>query len=819
MRVSWNWLSEFVDLEGCEPLATAERLSLAGLEVEGIERFGAGIEAVLVARVDEVSPHPGADRLRLATVDAGTHGTFVIVCGAPNVRPGIHVPFAPVGTVLPNGVEIQAASIRGVPSHGMLCSADELGLDADGEGLLELWGAMTPGQSLGEVLGLPDWSFELSLTPNRADCHGVLGVAREISALLVRPLKRGHGPVASSRLGSPRESAARFEVRIEDADGCPRYAFAVVTGLTEGVSPSWVQQRLRCSGVRPVSRIVDVTSLAMLENGQPLHAFDLERLSGSTLTVRGAREGETMEGIDHAVRALDPDDLVIADEAGPVAIAGVMGGVRSEVSSGTKAVLIECAHFAPSRVRRAARRHALHTEASHRFERGVDPGAVDRALGRAVELLVRIAEESGDRPLVSGDWVDVDRRSPEAKRVSLPEGFVARHLGLEVGRERELEILERLGFESVDGAFVVPSWRFDVSRPIDLVEEVARVVGYDSIPAVMPSMQPGVAVRRRMDAPLDQLAQPIVPRERLEGFTRLRDSFCVSGWNEAIHPAFGDPERQARLMGVNEFLRIRNPLGEETSVLRRTLLDGLLRAVRHNQSHGAERVALFETGKVFDPASGVPDGPEPQHVAGVLAGLASLRWMEASRPADLHDLQGALERLGHAVDRPIRFESPHDIDVPPWLHPGQAAVVCAGGGCVGWAGGLHPELVDSLDLQGPVLAFEADLDEWLAVAPATRSAAAVPRFPGSARDCALLVDRSLPWAAVEQEIRSCWHPLMEQLRLFDVYAGDRVAEGRKSLAFRILYRNPEGTLLDADVERIHGELISHLERTLGAVQR
>lgn len=825
MLFSWNWLNEIVDVDGLDPMEVAERLSLAGLEVEGVTVHGGGLEGVVAGHVVGLRPHPGADRLRIATVDAGeAHGSVDVVCGAPNVAVGLMVPFAPPGVTLPNGLTLGVAAIRGVESRGMLCSAQELGLEDGEDGLLVLPGNTAPGTAVGDSLGLPDHVFELSLTPNRADCLSVRGVAREVAVLFERPWRPGSGSAALEWAEGARVGEITLDV--QDAAGCPRYAAAVVHGVGDGPSPGWMQRRLRACGVRPVSRVVDVTNYVMLETGQPLHAFDLEAIVGDAVVVRAARPGERMEGIDHIERTLDADDLVIADAAGPIAIAGVMGGVRTEVSASTRRILIECAHFAPQRVRRAARRHGLHTEASHRFERGVDPQGLAAVLARMVWLLSRVEAEFGGHAMVSSPAAVVGPGTGQAQPILLPVGFSERHLGIAVCAAREEEVLGGLGFvvrPAESGLEVTaPSWRFDIARPIDLVEEVARVVGYDRIPAELPAMVSGMPPTRREDAPHPQSWQPVVAASRLAELVEVRRSLAAGGWSETVHFAFADPERQRLLLGeqVLAGVRLANPLGEESALLRWTLLEGLLRSVQRNMAHSAERVALFECGRTFENAGGPEGLPERQRLAGVLTGLGDLGWAAGGRAADGFDVRGALDRLAGVLRRPIAVRTcAPDKDVPPWLHPGVQGAICADGNRIGWLGAVHPEVLEVFDLDGSVYAFELDLDAWLDQ-PARRMAARpVPRFPGSSRDCALLVPVDVPFHALAEAVEQGRHAWLESWRLFDVYEGKGVPAGRRSLGIRVVYRNPEGTMVDEAVEQIHQALVGHLLERLGATLR
>jgi phenylalanyl-tRNA synthetase beta chain len=795
MKFSENWLREWVD-PGVSRDELCQRLDMIGLEVESVTALGAGLDGVVVGHITQAQPHPDADRLRVCQVDVGTGTPLQIVCGAPNARVGLKAPLATVGAVLPNGLAIKPATLRGVDSQGMLCSAKELGLDADASGLMELPADAVPGTALAALLGLPDASIELGLTPNRADCLGLRGLAYDVAAAYGRPLREPDAgavaPVIDDRRG----------IRLEAGADCPRYVGRVIDGVDAGaVSPAWLAERLRRAGVRPISAVVDVTAYVMLELGQPMHAFDHARLDGD-IVVRRARAGERVQLLDGREVALDPELLVIADQAGPVALAGIMGGMASRVTGDSRQVFLEAAHFAPKAIAGRARTLGLHTDASHRFERGVDPELPRRAIERATALLLQIA---GGRP---GPVLEAERADdlPARPAVPLRRARIERLLGIAVD-DREVErILADLGMQvagGVDGWQVTPpSRRFDIAIEEDLIEEVARIHGYDRIPT---------------RAPAGELA-PTLPSETRLGDGLLRRTLAARGWQEALCFAFVDPAWLVRWQMDRDLIALANPLSAELGTMRPSLLPGLVQALAYNRARQQERVRLFELGRTFH---GGGDAPvEVDRLALAACGPADAEhWDRAGlppRPVDFHDLKGELEALialgGGAGD--WRFEAVADV---PWLHPGRAARVLRDGRAVGLAGALHPGLVKALDLESETWVTEIDLDALRAAA--VPKARALSRFPSVRRDIAVIVADQVAFGDLRQALEAALGPELEQLVVFDEYRGPGLSDGVKSVAIGLILRNPSRTLVDEDADRTVARAVQILAERFNAVLR
>jgi phenylalanyl-tRNA synthetase beta chain len=795
MKVSLSWLRSYVDAE-MDVAEMAERLTRAGLEVDSVVDRFAWLADVRVGRVTEVSPHPNADRLSLCTVDSGG-GKARVVCGAPNVRPGMLAPFAAPGVRFPTGRVLEKSAIRGETSEGMLCSAAELDLGGDASGLLELDAGLSVGAPLKEALGLRDPVLEIELTPNRPDCLSVLGVAREVAAFEGKRVRPPEFPMPPA-VGSVFE---RTSVTIEDPEHCPRYAARMVENITVGPSPDWLRDRLLSVGLRPINNLVDVTNFVMMETGQPLHAFDYDRLEEGRIVVRTAEEGEKFTTLDGKERTLAGDMLMICDGKRPVAVGGVMGGLNSEIEDHTRNVLIESAYFDPVSIRRTAKRLGLSTDASHRFERGVDPEGTLRALDRAAALMAELGEGTllegtvDERPIVVGP-----------KPIALGAGAVNRHLGTRLDREEIAQYLRSIEFEAVpepdpDRLTVTPpSFRVDVTRPEDLMEEVARLWGYDRIPVTFPALP----------------AEGAPPAPRVELRNRLRDRMAGFGFAEAVSYSFIDPAAMDRLrIGPEDDRRRRlpilNPISEEMAVMRTTLLPGLLDAARRNLAHGNRDLRLFEVGKVFfsNGTDRLPD--EFEWAGGLWTGLrAEAGWHTPDAPCDFFDLKGVLEALltGLGVTG-VRFTAPPDADCDA-LRPGHAAILRLDDAEIGRIGEVHPEARSAYDLGQPVFVFELNLEAIAHRTSDLPQAEPLPRFPAVYRDVTLVLDRAAEAADVLDRVRESGEPLVEDAWLFDVYEGEKIPAGRKSLSLRIVYRSPEETLTDERVSPVHERISAML---------
>ncbi len=791
MKFSERWLHEWVtparDID-----ALAQQITMAGLEVDGVEPAAPPFSGVIVGRIAAVEPHPDADKLRVCQVDDGSGETVQVVCGAPNAREGLVAPFATVGARLPGDFRIKKARLRGVPSAGMLCSAKELGLAEDAAGLMELPEAAPAGTDLRDYLELDDPVVEVDLTPNRGDCLGLRGIAREVAVLNGIPF---HEPAIDE---VPPQVDDRLDVELEAPEACPRYCGRVVRDVdTSATTPLWLRERLRRNGVRPISPVVDVTNYVMLELGQPMHGFDLERI-GDGLVVRHAGQGETVDLLDGKAVELAADELVIADHRGPLALAGIMGGAASGVTDATRHVFLESAFFAPTAIAGRARRKGLHTDSSHRFERGVDPGLQRRALERATALLIDIC---GGRP-----GPVVEQRSeahlPQPAPVPLRGERARRLLGVAIDDEAIVDILERLGMqlETIDGGWRVtpPSFRFDIALEEDLVEELARIHGYDNIAGHQPAVRP-----RIVPCPETRL-----PRRR------LRNALVDRGYREAITYSFVDETTQALLDPQHPPVAVANPISSEMSVMRTSLWPGLVKAAAFNLNRQQARVRLFEQGLCFIPEGGTTR--QQARFGGVICGSAQPEgWANDDRGADFFDLKGDVEallalagRLGEAEF--VRSEHPA-------LHPGRGADIRLDGRVVGRLGALHPETQARLDIEPELLVFEIE-ESALSQSrlPAFRE---LPRYPSVRRDLALIVPDDLPVARVRETIRAHAPDTLVDVFVFDVYQGKGVAEGHRSVGFGLILQDFSRTLGDDDVEGATERILAGLREQLGVTLR
>ena len=789
MKFSENWLRQHVATTASrEDLAAT--LTAIGLEVEELTVLGEGLDGVVVARIVECAKHPEADRLQVCQVDAGTGALLQIVCGAPNARPGLVAPLAMVGAKL-GEIAIKAAKLRGVESNGMLCSARELGVDADASGLMELPDDAPVGVALAEYLGLPDASIELKLTPNRADCFSVRGIAHDVAAAF------GSQVVAFDATPMPALNDARLEVRLEAGADAPRYLGRVVEGVDAArPTPVWMAERLRRSGVRPVSLLVDITQYVMLELGQPMHAYDRDLLRGP-VAVRPARKGENLRLLNGDDAELDSGFLAITDADRVVGLAGIMGGDDTKVGAATRNVFLEAAHFAPAAIIGRGRRLGLHTDAAHRFERGVDPELPRTAIEVATRLLVEIA---GGAP---GPVVEAAQPEhlPQPAPILLRRARLARLLGTSVADAEVERILAALGLavaSDPEGWQVTPpARRFDIAIEEDLVEEVARIHGYDAIPATLP----GGAMRL---AP--------VTETRVED-ADVRRQLAARDYLEALEFAFVDAGLLSRWSMGEGSVALANPLSAELGVMRTSLLPGLVDALGRNAARQQARVRLFEVGKVF--ASRNAGAPrETLRVAGAACGpVAAEQWGLPGRDVDFHDITGDLESVAALA----RAELEYRPSTAPWGHPGRSAEVFRDGTRIGWIGQLHPRLQKALDLDVDVVAFELDLEPLLA-RPLPR-AAALSRYPSVRRDLAFVVPDAVAWAAVAASVKAAAGPSLRDLRLFDRYAGKGVESGFKSFAMGLILQDESRTLTDRDVDAVVASVTAALERDHGAAIR
>ncbi len=772
---------------GLSPEQVAEKLTMAGIEVEKIERPGEKFKNIVVGKVLSVERHPNADKLTLCRVDSG-RGEFQIICGAPNVRAGANVALGLVGAVLANGVTLRKARIRGVDSQGMICSEVELGLGEDAAGIMILPDELEVGQSFASALGLDDTILDIDVMPNRPDCLSIAGIAREVAAILdlkVKPI-----PCEAAESAEPASNHASVETR--NLDLCPRYCARVVTGVKVGPSPAWLKQRIELCGVRPINNIVDITNYVLLEMGQPLHAFDLEKLIERRIIVRTAAKGETIVSLDGEERKLNPQVLVIADAKRPVAIAGVMGGANTEVDERTTSVLIESAYFTPSSVRRTSRELGLSTEASYRFERGVDPQGQALAATRAAELMRRVA--GGE---VKKGVIEVAGGVPVCGEVRVRNGRVNLVLGTSLAAAEIENIYSRLGIRVVkkegDEVFVLPpSFRRDLATEIDFVEEAARIFGYDRIP--MPAPRPKVGTVRQD------------PRQTFECLTK--NVLTGFGLFEIITSDLVSERHCRQIVDLFfdspvEVLRVLNPVSAERNVLRPSLLHGLFEALARNQSQNRERIWFFEIGRIYRRGEKGEAIQRQTLCLGMTGGSQERSWDSPAGEVDFYDMKGAVEaylsRLGIAQVnwRPAQ---------KPLFHPGKGAWVLSRDREIGCVGELSPGAYRTLDLRPTVGVCELDAEALLELMDFSVTFEKLPVFPGSSRDISLIVEEGVSYEEVLRALARKKPEILEGIEVFDVYRGEQIAAGKKSMAFSLKYRSKHGTLTDEEVEAAHSAM-------------
>ncbi|MBK8163217.1 MAG: phenylalanine--tRNA ligase subunit beta [Gammaproteobacteria bacterium] len=803
MKFSEHWLREWVD-PPLDTKALVAQLTMSGLEVEAVEPVAPAFSGVVVGLVQTVEPHPQADRLRVCRVDVGSGEALTIVCGAANVAAGMHVPTALVGARLPGGLAITRAKLRGVESHGMLCSARELGLAENAEGLLPLPPDAAPGTDVRTLLALDDVSLELSLTPNRSDCLGVAGVAREIAALNRIDMAAVRYPAV------PPAVDDALAIEVSDSRACPRYLGRVIRGIDPAAeTPLWLRERLRRSGLRSLGPVVDVTNFLLLELGQPMHAFDLARVDGG-ICVRRAGEGETFTALDGQTFTLNSDMLVIADRRRVLALAGIIGGADSAVGAETNAILLECAFFSPGAIAGKARRLGLHTDSSHRFERGVDPELQARAMERATRLILDIAGG------VAGPVVEAVNPDslPGRPPIRLRADRLKRLLGYPLAGTEVEQILTRLGMRvRADGnaawEVLPPSFRFDIAIEADLIEELARVHGYDKLPASRPSTRLEIGAR---DA-------------HVERVRRARHLLADIGYQEAITYSFVDAETQRLLDPVNAALPLANPLAADIAVMRTSLWPGLVRACLYNLKRQQSRVRLFEYGRRFigtlqrggKPGASLGAIKEEGVFSGIATGAAyPEQWGVPARELDFYDVKADVVALLNDLcrGRGHTFEAA----VHPALHPGQSArILDSHGGEIGWLGALHPQAAASLGVEQTVFVFELNLDRI--ESPAVPEFTELSKFPAVRRDLAVIVDEGVAAAALEACVREAAGTLLQGLHLFDIYRGKGVDSGKKSVALGLTLQDFSRTLTDVEVDALIEGVLKQLHLKFQATLR
>lgn len=790
MKFSENWLRSHVPTSASRDELSAV-LTAIGLEVEEVTALGEGLAHVVVARIVEAVRHPEADRLQVCTVDAGQGEQLQIVCGAPNARPGLVAPLAMVGAQI-GELKIKPAKLRGVESNGMLCSAKELGLDNDASGLLELPDDAPIGQTLVEYLGLPDASIEIKLTPNRADCFSLRGIAYDVAAATrSEVLAFAAEPVAA--VGS-RELAIQLDAGAE----APRYLGRVIEGVNAAArTPLWMAERLRRSGVRPVSLLVDITQYVMLELGQPMHAYDLGTLQGS-IGVRRSRTGESLKLLDGRDAALDDSFLVVTDADRAVGLAGLMGGFDTRVTDATTAVFLEAAHFAPAAIMGRGRKLGLHTDAGHRFERGVDPALPRTAIEYATRLVLDLA---GGTPAPVTEAVR-EADLPQPASIVLRRARITRVLGITIEDAEVERILRALGMGVVAAGegwqVTAPSRRFDIAIEEDLIEELARIHGYEQIPTTLP----GGAARVAM------------PTETQLDVLSVRRQLVARDQQETVNFAFVDDALLGHWQLRDNLVPLANPLSAELAVMRPSLLPGLVATLGRNAARQLGRVRLFEIGRVFAQQAGDasldesrPAPLETARVAAAVCGDAqAVQWGLPSRKVDFHDLKGDLESLAAASGAVLEFRP----SVRAYGHPARSAEVVRDGVVIGWIGQIHPRLTRAMEIDVEVYAFELDLQPL--TARTLPRAGELSRFPAVRRDLAFLVPEQVAWSDLAATIRQAAGPLLRELNLFDRYVGQGVEPGFKSLAMGLILQDKSRTLTDRDVEAVVAEAVTAIER-------
>lgn len=780
MKFSEQWLREWVN-PSIDTDTLVEQITMAGLEVDGVEPVAAEFSGVVVAEILSVEQHPDADKLRVCAVSDGQE-TYQVVCGAPNANQGMKVPFAQVGAVLPGDFKIKKAKLRGVESFGMLCAEAELGLSDASDGLMELASDAPVGDNLRDYLSLNDQTIEVDLTPNRSDCLSIAGLAREVGVLNKAEVKAPSIPRINP------ETEETFEVRLEAVEACPKYLGRVIKGVNiKAETPLWMKEKLRRCGLRSIDPAVDVTNYILLELGQPMHAFDLGRLQGA-IVVRHAEEGEKITLLDEQEIALRSDTLVIADESKALAIAGVMGGLDSGVSESTQDIFLECAFFSPIAIAGKARSYGLHTDSSHRFERGVDYDLQFRAIERATQLMIDIM---GGKPGPVIEALEQDYL-PQARSVTLRAKKLEALLGIDIPHAETEEILTRLGLtlearEEGAWTFKVPSYRFDISIEPDLVEEVGRIYGYNNLPQVHASADMVLTPKAEARWDVDQIA----------------DTLVSLGYQEAITYSFVDQVLQDQVEPNQKAIALANPISSDMAVMRTSLWTGLLQAVSYNQNRQQSRIKLFETGLKFVEESG--EIKQTRMISGIIAGKAEPEnWSNQKRNFDFFDIKADLESFLLPIDDGIVFEKASH----PALHPGQTAKILKQGQILGYVGAVHPKLQNSMDLNGSVYMFELCLE--LTVKGRVPRFTAVSRFPEVRRDLAIQLNNEVPFKDIEAVVRQNAGSDLVDLNVFDVYTGENLGADQRSVGMGLVWQRADRTLNDEEIARAFDQIVTAL---------
>ena len=799
MKFSEHWLREFVDPE-IDSETLTRQLTMAGLEVEGVSPACPDLAGLVVAEIKAIEPHPRADKLHVCRVKAGRNALFTVVCGAANIRPGMRAILAKPGAKLPGRPPLQAVSVKGVTSEGMLCAPAEIGLGEDEAGILELSAAETAGRPLPELFGRDDTIIEISVTPNRGDCLSLLGIAREVA--VINQLPAPAIPVKAA----PVASRVRRTLELTAKEACPHYAGRVIENVAMTArSPLWLREKLRRSGLRTVNIVVDITNYVMLESGQPLHAFDNDRLNG-VIRVRYPEAGETITLLDDSGHEIKPATVLIADDSGPLAMAGLMGGKASAVTEKTGHIFLESAFFAPEKMIGQARRYGMQTDASHRFERGVDPKRQTAALERATELILDLCGGQAG-PVVEASH---DACLPQMPAITLRKTEIKRVLGIEIHERFVSERLKALGmkarYKNNQWLVTPPSYRFDINIEVDLIEELARIYGYDAIAVKTP------AHRLKM--------RPV--NRGLQRLERLRDILVCRDYQEVITYGFVAPELNRLFKGEAQTLRLANPIAPELSEMRAGLWPGLIGALQYNIKRQQERARLFETGLVF---SGGAAPRQEYRLGGVIYGSRyKKQWDHTDVSSDFYDLKADLEALLQPELDSGRLEfRPAEVNA---LHPGQAMQILTGVEVIGCFGRLHPARSAALELKENTYLFEINTEKLTPArqtAPAGAGAAvkdkaamSISRFPPIKRDLSIVIDEAVAFHAVVECVKNDATAWLNELELFDVYRGEGIEKGKKSLALGLTFRATSSTLKDEEIETVMGNITDGLYKKFGA---
>lgn len=789
MLVSLKWLKDYVDID-LKAEKLAERLTMSGLEVESVKEIQPEFNGVVTAKIISVKPHPNADKLSLCEVTDGKK-KYPVVCGAKNIKAGDIVPLAKVGATIPGGYTIKSSVLRGETSEGMLCSEAELAIGEEASGIMQLPRDMKLGKPLEKALDLEDTVFDISITPNRADCLSVIGIAREVAALTGKKIKM---PKVNIKETSENIKSLT-SVKIMDAELCPRYTARMIKKVKIGHSPVWLKTRLEACGMRSINNIVDVTNFVMLEMGQPLHAFDFRYLEKNKVIVRKSKKNEEFISLDGKSRKLTDETLLICDGVKPVAIGGIMGGLNSEVKEDTDTILLESAYFNPVSIRRSARKLAMPTEAAFRFERGIDPEGVVKALNRATQLIAELAGGS-----ICKNYIDeYPRKIRQAKNIKLRLEQVRKITGTQICAMEVTKILRSLGMKTTQpgkGIYLVtpPTFRVDITREIDLIEEIVRIYGFDRVPASLPNVSVG----------------ELLPNRRLKLEESIRKIMNGVGFSEVINYSFISPASVDSLLlpPADERLnlvRINNPLTEEQSVMRPTIITGLLDTIKKNINNGYANLKIFELGRAFihDKDGKLPK--ERNMFAGLISGKKTENLWDYKSNVDFYDLKGCLENIFYALKlEKITFKS--DV-LDTILHPGKSCSVLSGETILGYMGEIHPHILEKIDLKQAAYVFEINtdiLDKHLKDEITYRD---FSKFPAITRDVAFIVSRDMEVDYIFNIISSFKEDLLENVEIFDIYEGKGISENAKSVGLRFSYRSAERTLTDGEANIIHDKII------------